>query len=75
MTFEVAFSQVISSNVTVRVIVTPVNGWSGLYVEDVSGKGFSVKSMMGDPNVEFNWLAIGRRNTYEESPILPIPTH
>jgi hypothetical protein len=57
----------------VRVVVTPVGGWSGLYIEEQTQEGFTVRSGAGDPNVTFNWIAIGRRKGYEERPELNLP--
>ncbi len=71
--FERLFREAISPDVPVRVIVTPVGGWSGLYVESADQKGFTVKSGAGDPNVTFNWIAIGRRKGYEARPESPLP--
>lgn len=42
----------------IRIIVTPVGSWSGIYVKDVSNSGFTVVSETGNPNAEFNWIAI-----------------
>jgi len=68
--FERLFREAISPDVPVRVIVTPVGGWSGLYVESADPDGFVVMSGAGDPNVTFNWIAIGRRKGYEDRPEL-----
>jgi hypothetical protein len=51
----------------------PVGGWSGLYLESTSRTGFSVRSGAGDPNVEFHWMACGRRVGYETRPQVTIP--
>jgi hypothetical protein len=66
--FERLFREAISPDVPVRVTVSPVGGWSGLYLESADHKGFVVRSAAGDPNVTFNWIAIGRRKGYEERP-------
>ncbi len=70
--FERLFREAISPDVPVRVLVTPVGGWSGLYVVSADREGFTVRSGAGDPNVAFNWIAIGRRKGYEERPALPV---
>ena len=54
-----------------RITVTPVGGWSGLYVEKADSTGFTVRSGAGDANVTFNWIAVGRRKGYEQRPELP----
>jgi len=60
------FEEAVSEKVPVKVIVTPVGSWSGLYVIDASPKGFTVLSATGDPNAKFNWIAIGRKKGEEE---------
>jgi len=42
----------------IKVIVTPFNTFSGLYVTDLTLKGFKVKSEIGDKNAEFNYLVL-----------------
>ena len=66
--FERLFREAISAEVPVRVTVTPVGGWSGLYIEAADSTGFTVRSGAGDANVAFNWIAVGRRKGYEERP-------
>ncbi len=72
--FERLFREAISPDVPVRVLVTPVGGWSGLYVVSADREGFTVQSGAGDPNVAFNWIAIGRRKGYETRPESPLPS-
>lgn len=43
----------------IKIIVTPVGSWSGIYVKDVTGKGFTAVSETGDPNASFSWIALG----------------
>ncbi len=59
------FAEAVSGQIPVKVIVTPVGSWSGLYVEDVSPEGFTIRSAEGNPNVTFNWIAVGRKKGYE----------
>lgn len=40
----------------IKVVVTPLNTFSGLYITDLTLKGFKVKSEIGDKNAEFNYL-------------------
>jgi len=72
--FERLFREAISPDVPVRVLVTPVGGWSGLYVVSADREGFTVQSGAGDPNVAFNWIAICRRKGYETRPESPLPS-
>lgn len=70
ITFERLFKEAISSTVPVKVIVTPVGTWSGIYVVNVTSTGFTAKSENGDLNANFNWIAIGRRKAFEDRPVL-----
>jgi hypothetical protein len=70
ITFERLFKEAISSTIPVKVIVTPVETWSGIYVINVTSTGFTAKSENGDLNADFNWIAIGRRKAFEERPVL-----
>ena len=70
LTFERLFQEAISSTVPVKVIVTPVGTWSGIYVVNVTSTGFTAKSENGDLNANFNWIAIGRRKAFEDRPVL-----
>jgi hypothetical protein len=67
------FAEAVSPDVEIRVTVTPVGGWSALYVESTSPDGFLVRSATGDLNVRFHWMACGRRLGYEDRPYVPIP--
>jgi hypothetical protein len=71
--FDRLFTEAISPEVPVRVTVTPVGRWSGLYLESVGSEGFEVRSGAGDQNVEFHWMACGRRKGYETRPEVTIP--
>jgi len=66
--FERLFREAISDKIPVRVVVTPVGSWSGLYIVSADHDGFVVKSGAGDPNCQFTWIAVGRRKGYEERP-------
>ena len=44
----------------IKVIVTPVGSWSGIYVENVSPNGFTARSGAGNPDAKFNWLAVSK---------------
>jgi hypothetical protein len=56
-----------------KITATPNGSWSGLYVTESSTEGFTVKSGAGDPDAQFDWIAIGRRKGYEvtENDIIP----
>ncbi len=69
--FERLFREAISDKIPVRVVVTPVGSWSGLYIVSADSDGFVVKSGAGDPNCKFTWIAVGRRKGYEERPVMP----
>ena len=73
VSFDRLFSESISSQVEVRVTVTPVGGWSALYLESVDTEGFTVRSAAGDGSVEFHWMACGRRKGAENRPAVVIP--
>jgi hypothetical protein len=69
--FERLFQEAIAPDVPVKVSVTPVGAWSGIYVVEQTAQGFTVKSGTGDPGAQFNWIAIGTRKGYETRPVLP----
>lgn len=73
VTFDRLFTESVSPQLPVKVTVTPVGGWSGLYLESTSRAGFTVRSGAGDPNVEFHWMACGRRVGYETRPLVTVP--
>ncbi len=67
------FTEAVSPDVEIRVTLTPVGGWSGLYLEFTGPEGFMVASAAGEPNVRFHWMACGRRLGYEDRPYVAIP--
>ena len=71
--FDPLFTEAVSPNVEIRVTVTPIGGWSGLYVESTSPEGFAVASAAGEPNIRFHWMACGRRAGYDARPYIAIP--
>jgi len=71
--FDRLFTEAISPEVEVRVTVTAVGAWSGLYVGSANTEGFDVRSGAGDQNVKFNWMACGRRKGYETRPNVTTP--
>jgi len=40
----------------IKVVATPINTFSALYITDLNLKGFKVKSEIGDKNAEFNYI-------------------
>lgn len=63
--FDYPFNESLSDKVPVRVLITPTEKCSGLYVEEKSMNGFTVKIYGDCPNdATFDWLAIGRRIAY-----------
>ncbi len=71
--FERLFSEAISPKIPVKVVLTPMDQWSGLYTADRSYTGFTVLSGAGAQDVQFTWQAIGRRQGYEQRPVVTIP--
>jgi hypothetical protein len=71
--FDELFTEAVSPQVNVRITATPVGGWSALYIEDVSPEGFAIRSSAGEPDVEFHWMACGRRKGYETRPLVAVP--
>ncbi len=71
--FDRLFAESISNQIPVKVTVTPVGGWSGLYLAYTSAQGFEVHSGAGDSSVTFHWMACGRRAGYEVRPAVTVP--
>lgn len=57
--FDRMFSESVSGDADVRVTVTPIGGWSALYVESTGPEGFSVRSAGGAADIDFYWTAAG----------------
>jgi hypothetical protein len=73
VSFDRLFSEAITPAIPVKVTVTPVGAWSALYLESTSTAGFTVRSASGDAEVEFHWMACGRRTGCEARPAVTIP--
>jgi hypothetical protein len=71
--FDRLFAESISGPSGLRVTVTPIGGWSALYVEGIDANGFDVRSDSGDKDVEFHWVAVGRAKEHERRPDVTIP--
>jgi hypothetical protein len=71
VTFDRLFREATSREIPLRIILTPKDTWTGLYVTEKSYQGFQVRAVGGAMNAEFDWLAIGRRKGYEKTPDSP----
>lgn len=58
--FNEDLSKLIDDISELVVIVTPKGTWSGIYVENINTKGFTVKSGAGDPNAKFDWIIVSK---------------
>jgi len=69
--FDPAFTAAVSSETPVVVTVTPTGSSNGVYLAEVSGKGFKVaENNDGKSSVTISYIAIGKRAGYE-NPNLP----
>ena len=71
--FDRLFAESISGPDALRVTVTPVGGWSALYVERIDESGFDLRSEAGNKDVEFHWVAVGRAAGHERRPEVVLP--
>jgi Collagen triple helix repeat (20 copies) len=61
--FSSEYSLLISGNGKPTITVSPMGQCAGLYIVSVDEKGFTVAEMNnGNSNVEFSWIAIGKRS-------------
>jgi hypothetical protein len=69
--FDPAFAAAVSSESPVVVTVTPTGNSNGVYLSEVTGKGFKVaENNSGKSSVVVSYIAIGKRAGYEH-PDLP----
>ncbi len=69
--FDPAFAAAVSTETPVVVTVTPTGSSNGVYLAEVSGKGFKVaENNDGKSSVTISYIAIGKRAGYE-NPNLP----
>ncbi len=69
--FDPAFAAAVSSETPVVVTVTPTGNSNGVYLSEVTGKGFKVaENNSGKSSVVVSYIAIGKRAGYEH-PNLP----
>ena len=68
--FDENFANSISEKTPVNVTVTPLGNSNGVYVTNVTSRGFTiVENNNGASNVSFNWVAIGVKHNYENPQI------
>jgi len=66
VSFDEAFANIVSPAEPIIVTVTPIGKSEGVYLENVDGKGFTVvENRDGKSNVQFSWVAFGKRAGYE----------
>jgi len=65
VSFDRLFTEAVSKDARVRVTVTPIGGWSALYIESTTPDGFVARSADGNPDIEFFWTAIGLSRDHE----------
>ena len=53
------------------VTVTPVGSPAQLYIESIEKNGFKVAVATGTANIQFSWIAVGKRIDADEKPGLP----
>lgn len=67
ITFDKNYSNLTDKNKPVIVTVSPMGETKGVYVSEVTNKGFIVKENgNGTSNASFYWIAIGEKNNAEE---------
>ncbi len=69
--FDKDFLNAVSKDASIVVTVSPSGPCDQLFIEDKSINGFSVQEFNdGKSNVQFDWIAVGRRAGYERRPEL-----
>jgi hypothetical protein len=69
--FDSDFTQIIGDNIPV-ITVSPMGACNGLYVTNVSSKGFDVVELAnGISDVEFSYIVISKRKDANNKPSLP----
>ena len=57
--FEKSFAAALSSDVAIKIIVTPTTECNGVFIAQKSTDGFTVKELLGGTsNAKFDWIAI-----------------
>lgn len=68
VTFKENFSAIVSDKIPMNITITPTGASKGVYVTDISNKGFRVvENDNGNSNVSINWVAYGTRLGYENT--------
>jgi len=73
VSFDRLFTEAVTKDARVRVTVTPVGGWSALFIESTGPSGFVVRSADGDPDIEFFWTAVGLSKDHETGRRITFP--
>gem|GEM_PF-1202143 len=68
--FNESFSSVVSSGEPIIVSLTPIGTTGNLYLKSVTASGFEAGDGSGKGEVQFSFIAIGKRKGYEQ-PVLP----
>ncbi|HYW68318.1 MAG TPA: hypothetical protein VE960_01830, partial [bacterium] len=73
VSFDRMFTESIAREGDVRVTVTPIAGWSALYVESTGPEGFAVSSASGETDIDFYWTAVGRSKDAHDRATITLP--
>jgi hypothetical protein len=73
VSFSRLYSESLGDPSELRITATPVGGWSALYVASVDRSGFELRSASGDPDVHFDWVALGPDGGHERRPAVSMP--
>jgi hypothetical protein len=66
ISFDDAFASIVSDDEPIIVTVTPIGESEGVHLSQVNSKGFAVEeNRAGKSNVQFSWIAIGKRKGFE----------
>ena len=73
--FDFSFTSVISDQVPLKVLLTPVTDTitGQLYVANKTSYGIIIKELNGSSTGKFDWMAIARRKGFEDK-VAPTPT-
>jgi hypothetical protein len=71
--FDRVFTESVASDRDVRVTVTPIGGWSAIYVEHTGPGGFSVRSAAGETDIDFYWTAAGSARSVVDRGEITLP--
>ena len=72
ISFDKAFTAIVSQDEPVIVTVTPMGETNGVYLSEITTSGFTViENNEGKSNVTVNYIAIGKRAGYEDPQLAP----